>query len=511
MEVKGVRSLLCVVAVLWVGAGFPVITLADVPSSERTAAMPDSWLILYNLNNPDSVTWQSWYRQQRSIPEENVLGLDASACEHLADLATAQEQILDPVLDFLNTNPEVEQRLMGIVLGYGLPGHYGSPPIIPGVGGYSITNALQDMTNTMWWGGNSDCPHMAPPYGVMPPGGRLTKATIRCRHYMVARIDGASLAEAQALTIRAKTIENGEGGCRGEPSVWYDYLDPAIPGGEWTSLKDAVEDENLEDTPWQPFDADTEQTPNDAFRFGTHDTTDWDDVRLFGTPTGNRIVAFNLNSWGATTVRSCTAEGGRYVPNALAAGYAAAIGATGEPQYGYDPYPDTFLESMREGWTLGEAFYLSNPYDDWMWEIVGDPFMIVPEWFNEEPLAGDVNNDGMLNLQDLAGFRACLSGPGGTSDPVCDSFDFDGDGDFDLADYAGFQQGYTDGPVEPATGDFNGDENIDLDDFAAFVGCMAGVRPSAIGDGCDVFDFDFDLDVDVRDFRTLQSFYAGGD
>jgi len=226
------RSLLQLVAVLAVGIGLRAIALASAIPSGRTADMPDSWLVLYNTNDPDSVTWNQWYLQQWGIPEENALGLDASLDEHLADMSTAQDQILGPVQDFFTANPQIEQRIMGIVVGYGLPGHFGSPPIIPDVGGYSIANALQDMTNTTPWEMNLDCPHMVPPYGVLPAGGRLTKATMIPGHYMTVRIDGPSLAEAQDLTLRAKEVASAPFFFADQARVWYDYDDPVLPGGE---------------------------------------------------------------------------------------------------------------------------------------------------------------------------------------------------------------------------------------------------------------------------------------
>lgn len=399
------RHLVLVLIVVAAGANAAVCR-ADVDPADRTADLPDSWLVLYNLNDTESGLWANWYRQVRGIPQENVLGLDASTSEHLPDLAAAQTQILGPVQDYLDANPDIEQRIMGIVVGYRVPGHFGQPPLIPNVGGFAVCNALQDMTNTTIWEMNPDCPHMVgPDYGALPAGGRLTKATMCPGHYMTARIDARTISKTLEITLRAMDIEDAQGLFPEDIQVWYDYCDPVIPGGEWYWLKVAVENEDLAEVPWGEYDADSEQTPNDGFRFGTHDVNGWNDLRLFGIPTGPRVLALNLNSWGATTVRSCDAEGGRYVPNALEAGYAAAIGATGEPQCCVCPFPDTLLEALREGWTLGEAFYLANPYDDWMWIVVGDPFLTLPEWFPDE-VATTV--DGAASCIEHNGAEYCL-------------------------------------------------------------------------------------------------------
>src|SRR5690606_33446662 len=130
----------------------------------------------------------------------------------------------------------------------------------------------------------------------------------------------------------------------------------------------------------------------------------------YGGTNNTRILAFNYNSYGATTVRSTTAEGGRYVPNALEAGYAAAIGATGEPFCCLGPVPGTLLAGLREGWTLGESFHIASVYDDWMWTLVGDPFLRMPSWLPPAPGDGDGNGDGAVNGLDIQLMAKGLTG-----------------------------------------------------------------------------------------------------
>ena len=55
-----------------------------------TADLPSSWLVLYNLDNPDSVLWATWYQEAWAIPESNMLWLHASADEHLPDQAAVE-------------------------------------------------------------------------------------------------------------------------------------------------------------------------------------------------------------------------------------------------------------------------------------------------------------------------------------------------------------------------------------------------------------------------------------
>lgn len=455
----------------------------DVPPDQRTADMPDSWLVLYNTNNPNSVAWANWYCQQWGIPAENMLGLAASTAEHLPDLATAQTQIIGPVRMLLDGNATLESRIMGILVGYGLPGHYATS-FVGGPGGYSIPDALEDMYDDDKppgpmgsYGGQQgyndhDCPQFI---GCMlPPEGRPTKAWMQPHRYMVARIDAPTFADALALTTRAKKISKQNHYVCGE-YVWYDYKDSVLPGGKWTWLKRAVEKPELAEMPWVEFDEDTQQTPNDAIRFGTHDLDGWNDARLFHPNKGSRILAFDYNSWGATTVRSTTADNARFVPNALAAGYAAAIGSTCEPgSCCLGPCPETIFAGLREGWTLGESFHISDVFDDWVWTLVGDPLLRMPHWFDEPrpPATGDMNGDGLVDGRDIGPFMRVAVGAETDPDVVALA-DLDGNGVVDDDDI--FLLGaptlfMTNDPnVLRGSGDANGDQRVDGRDIAAFL------------------------------------------
>ncbi len=420
------------------------ICVAADPAT-RTADLPDSWLVLYNVNVTDSVTWAQWYASQRGIPAEQVLGLNASASEHLADAAAAEAQIFAPVRQFLAANPAIAARVMGIIVGYRVPGHFGAADY--GIGGYSVACALQDPADTTI-NVNPDYPQR---WGdVLPVDGRLTKARMTPGHYMVGRIDGPTLDAAMALTNRALAIRMLRNGIAGN-FVYYDYAD--AQKGTWWVLKQTVENPMFEEIPWCSFDDDTQQTPLDAFRFAWHDVANWHNARLRGAPAGVRILAYDYNSWGATTVRSITAENGRFVPNALDAGYAAAVGATGEPRFLSAPYPDTMLGALMAGGTLGEAFYLSNPYDDFMWEVIGDPLLKVGGW---APIPGtsitDFDQDLDVDLSDLDLLQACMNGPNRPFAPGCGITDLDEDGDVDVTDYSRFLRCFNGPNLPPAPG-----------------------------------------------------------
>ena len=85
-------------------------------AGDTNATEPSAWLVLYNLESPESVRWKRWYADQWGIPDANALGLTCSTDEKIEQ---QQEMgfvatIYDPVREFLIENPEVEEGILGI-------------------------------------------------------------------------------------------------------------------------------------------------------------------------------------------------------------------------------------------------------------------------------------------------------------------------------------------------------------------------------------------------------------
>ncbi len=58
-------------------------------------------------------------------------------------------------------------------------------------------------------------------------------------------------------------------------------------------------------------------------------------------------------------------------------------------------------------------------------------------------ILGDADDDGDVDLDDMAGFLDCFTGPGRGVGAGCATFDFDGDGDVDFVDFALYQLAFT--------------------------------------------------------------------
>lgn len=450
-----------------------ISALADIDPSDRTADMPDSWLVLYNANNAESVTWKDWYIQQWGIPEANTLGLDVASNERV-DRDHFQSQIFSPVRDHLDNNPDLKTKIMGILVGYRVPGCFyrdSTSPPLQGGGGWSTSSNLQDLEQSTWYKRAS--PHHFVAYW-QPDSVRLSKATISDQVYITARLDAPTLADAQALTVRAKAIRESTVPLPTTDRLYYDFVDIGAPGGDhWRAMELTLGCEWLTEPawrfPWAQFDSDSEPMPNCAMHFSYYRLTGWDSVPWDADPLGTRIVALALNSYGATTVRSTTDHNGRFVPNALVNGqFAAAMGATAEPYLGSEPHPDTIVWCLAQGWTLGEAFFWANPYLNHMWELVGDPLLTVPHWFSPGGPTVDFENP-TYSAAESSGTVTVMVSLSGESDQIVtvDYASSDGSATVtdDYATAAGtmtFNPGQTSQPIDVAIVDDNEDEDDEL-------------------------------------------------
>ena len=155
----------------------------------------------------------------------------------------------------------------------------------------------------------------------------------------------------------------------------------------------------------------------------------------------------------------------------------------------YQSTSKEFMEFLRNENTTNTKG--QELYDLWSNNDKCPPEIMVQEQLAlDPPLLGDGNGDGSLTLDDFATFPPCMTGPGGVESAGCEPFDFDGDFDVDLADFAAFQ--------------------IDL---PAFDGVAPAVPTGLVATGDDMFvslDWGDNADPDLAGYNVLRSTVSSG-
>jgi uncharacterized protein (TIGR03790 family) len=290
---------------------------------------------------------------------------------------------------------------------------------------------------------------------------RLTAGDI----YLVCRIDGHSLADAQAVITRAATNRVN----RNRVRIILDEFD--------LNLRDDLDDDPLFSS-GDPFVAgdDYEETRNlllaaswnvrydDTFDFisSAEETGDLIAYASYGenhdiagageNPPGSGSYINNFNfvpgaifntieSFNARALNGLsTAAGQEQAADFISAGGTFAVGQVFEP-LSFSVPDNEFLMThlLVRGLTFAEAAYASFPVLSWQQVAIGDPLGRIR-------LLGDIDGDGEIDAADTALFVDCLNGPNTTTPPAAcsasafDLADLDGDGDVDAGDCALYQE-----------------------------------------------------------------------
>ncbi|UCG15341.1 MAG: hypothetical protein JSV19_08575 [Phycisphaerales bacterium] len=282
--------------------------------------------------------------------------------------------------------------------------------------------------------------------------------------YLVCRIDGTTLADAQAEIQRAQGIRANRGAVR----VVLDEYDLNIAGDLdddplFTTGDPFLAGDDYEETDALLTAAGWDVRYDDTFNFisGDEETTPLIAYASYGenhdlngageNPPGTAVY---INSFtfaqGAifNTVESYNARafnglgtlfGLEQSADFITAGGTFAVGHVFEP-FTFTLADNEFLFSnmLIHGRQWAEAAYASIPALSWQHVVVGDPLARIH-------LLGDLDFDRDVDLGDYALWETCLAGPDVPSAGGCQEGDFDGDDDVDLGDFAQFQTAFTGG------------------------------------------------------------------
>ncbi|MHB1156099.1 MAG: hypothetical protein ACYC26_04590 [Phycisphaerales bacterium] len=341
-----------------------------VDAKREDASDAARWLAIYNRANADSVMWAGWYRQQRGLPFANLLGLELATEETIDEAGF--NVMRDAAAEYLASSG-LDAQVLGIMCGHGVPGQY-----VRGDGKVeSIAGRLHRLTGESVSEANPLFDASEPArLTVMNSGGlRLT-----------ARIDGATLADSQAMTNRAMAIEAAGLGDGSQAKLW---LDAVTPGSTYATVQQTMLEwaagtgRQALRLPMALTAAPPENEPANEVSFASVDHDGffigWRATEVpagfFGVPAGRRAFAMQLDNTIATAE---SLRGGTcWVKATMDAGYAATAGTSRAISVTAVPAIGPFFEALRRDWTFGEAWFASLDVLGEGLTLVGDPLMTV--------------------------------------------------------------------------------------------------------------------------------------
>ncbi|MEM9914547.1 MAG: hypothetical protein AAF911_06280 [Planctomycetota bacterium] len=351
----------------WVIGDGPLGPVIVIPET-KYADDPARWLVVYNIAESESRTWAEAYRKARFIPHANLLGLNLPITETIG--LDAYVDLLNQIENYLDLNG-LRSQVLGILLGYRVPGYVNHPSLgeLHPVGSLLHT-ASDDLALTLNPAAASE--NLERPSPDKLGGIRLT-----------ARLDAPNLTEAFALCERAQRFDTQS--LTAADQLWIDPI-PSTPLLEtvsaqlmdWTrslGFQRLRTHAQLSGDPITEPDADFASIQDDAFYWGWGSSAPPSDY--FQSHAGPRVACVQLRQPDveATTLRSANPT--HWIDQALAAGYAAAVASSQNTSISALPYAGPFFEALRRGWTLAEAWLVSQPFVRGGMYLVGDPLLTV--------------------------------------------------------------------------------------------------------------------------------------
>jgi hypothetical protein len=109
-----------------IAAGFShALALTYSPVLNYPVNVSQDLLLIYNTNSTDSITVKDYYLAHRPmVGEANVLGIDCQANEYFTDGILVTNQLINPVLNWLDQHPTKHPQF--ILLMYGIPANSGT-------------------------------------------------------------------------------------------------------------------------------------------------------------------------------------------------------------------------------------------------------------------------------------------------------------------------------------------------------------------------------------------------
>jgi len=348
-------------AVSWIG---PVVVTPTSPYADD----PARWVVVYNRDSADSAAFAQAMHDRRGVPYANLVGLALPAGETITQ---AEFDALRSALGQYLDDNGLRGQTLGVCVGHGVPGRV----TLMGGGVGSVASLLAvdaapaDRAN----------PAGAPAALLRPTSALLNGVRL------TARVDGPDLAASLAVLDRADAL-------RSEPLDQSDsvfYLDPYGGKGAagalivaaletWSGaisaqrlrvpvVKSALSDPGV--------NVNFAAVSNEGFFWGWTQPTVSDG--FFAAPAGRRTCAVQIEENGDALGLLRSASASEFGASALRSGYAAVIAACGPAGMTAVPDAQRFMEALRLGWTVAEAWMVARPLVDDSFTLTGDPFLTV--------------------------------------------------------------------------------------------------------------------------------------
>jgi len=357
---------------------------------------PERVAFIYNTNDPDSLEVAQYYRDKRSIPNANLIGLaitvptqgaTGTTCETVSlNETTYLSQIETPLLSALETlgadfSTDGSSPIWVIVLGFGIPLTYNDGGELIAIAsrlhrlGHSVShkfsNHTYDRRGSFKFFDDTDATEL----------------------FITAVLDGPTKEVVKKLIDRSLDVTN-------QTFITGDlFIDPY--GRKTTSADTEYEQDILDfvnneipnlgiesqlttdiDDPYQ--EPTVKSLSQDSFYWGWFNPTF--SQQLFLNQNERRAFLYNADDRSACNIHflnnnSAFDENGSDFWCNLAInvepGYASCAGSIDEP--GSDAFlrPTPFFQALHQGATLGEAYLFASKFVSWKTVLIGDPLMTV--------------------------------------------------------------------------------------------------------------------------------------
>lgn len=358
--------------------------------AQSNAALAEKMIIVVNRNDADSLAIGQYYARQRSIPETNIVQLDAPT-EETISVAQYAETIANPLLNALLDEGWVKgvkdrskdaygrerlsvsvHEIPYLVLIRGVPLRIANDPALIEESAANLPEQFRVNNGSV---DGELALLLAPPNVSMTallPNPYFEKSAISAtdanRLLRVSRLDGPT--KANVIHLIDRTIEAEKSGLMGR--AYIDTGGPHKTGDAWIRAAGELAESAY-------FDIDYESTKRamdyrdrldaPAIYMGWYRSNAYAQWSAPRWPVPAGAIGFHLHSFSGTSVRNAKTWLGAFV----AQGYCATLGNVYEPYLEYTHRPQVFLAHLLAGGSFGEAVMMSLPALSWQSVAIGDP------------------------------------------------------------------------------------------------------------------------------------------